>query len=101
MGEKREKRTWTNVRAMEPRILAMREAGMTRQEIADKLGMNKKQIKNWVCRYNRRAASNEERIPKQRGRKTAVTLADYKYENKRLKIENELLRDFLRLCGRK
>ncbi len=39
-------------------------------------------------------------IPKQRGRKAAKTLADYKYENKRLKMENELLRGFLRLTGR-
>ena len=40
-------------------------------------------------------------IPKMRGRKPAKTLAEYKYENKRLKMENELLRDFLRSIGRK
>lgn len=40
-------------------------------------------------------------IPKMRGRKPAKTLAEYKYENKRLKVENELLRDFLRSIGRK
>lgn len=34
-------------------------------------------------------------LPKQRGRKPAKTLSEYKYENKRLKMENELLRDFL------
>lgn len=39
--------------------------------------------------------------PKSRGRKPAKTLAEYKYENKRLKMENELLRDFLRSTGRK
>ena len=32
------KRNWTNVKAREPLIIAMREAGMTRQEIADELG---------------------------------------------------------------
>ena len=39
-------------------------------------------------------------IPKQRGRKPAKTLAEYKYENKRLKMEVELLRDFLSLTGK-
>ncbi len=40
-------------------------------------------------------------LPKVRGRKPAKTLAEYKYENKRLKMENELLRDFLRSTERK
>ena len=40
-------------------------------------------------------------LPKTRGRKPAKTLAEYQYENKRLKVENELLRDFLRSIGRK
>ena len=40
-------------------------------------------------------------LPKTRGYKPAKTLAEYKYENKRLKMENELLRDFLRSIGRK
>ena len=39
-------------------------------------------------------------VPKQRGRKPARTLQEYKYENKRLKMENELLRDFLSLTER-
>lgn len=36
----------------------------------------------------------------QRGRKPAKTLQEYKYENKRLKMEVELLRDFLSLTGK-
>ena len=40
-------------------------------------------------------------LTKVRGRKSAKTLSEYKYENKRLKMENELLRDFLRSTGRK
>ena len=39
-------------------------------------------------------------IPVQRGRKPAKTLQEYKYENKRLKMEVELLRDFLSLTGK-
>ena len=40
-------------------------------------------------------------LPKARGRKPAKTLEEYKYENKQLKMENKLLRDFLRSTGRK
>ena len=40
-------------------------------------------------------------LPKSRGRKPAKTLQEYKYENKRLKMEVELLRDFLRHTERK
>ena len=39
--------------------------------------------------------------PKLRGRKPVKTLQEYKYENKRLKMEVELLRDFLRHTERK
>ena len=90
------KRKYTHIRIFESRIIEMREAGKTRQEIADELGLTKEQIKGWVKQHNRRLSA----LPKQRGRKPAITLAEYKYENKRLQMENELLRDFLHLCGR-
>jgi len=95
------KRQWTSIKEYEEEILAMRAKGNSRQEIADELGLSKRQIKDWICRYNRRVASTGTGLPKQRGRKAAVTLQEYKYENKRLKMENELLRDFLHLAGRK
>lgn len=96
------KRTWTNVSAQETEIEAMRDAGKTRQEIGDALGLSKKQIKNWINRNNKKEARREAGIPpKVRGRKATVTLQEYKYENKRLKMENQLLRDFLRAAGRR
>ena len=96
------KRSWTNIKELEPQILAMRAAGKTRGEIADKLGLNKIQIKNWINRHNKEVDRKEAGLPpKGRGRKPAVTLQEYKYENKRLKMENELLRDFLHAAGRK
>ena len=91
------KRGYSHIKAQEVRIIELRESGKTRQEIADELGLTKAQIKNWVSRYNRRAT----KVPKGRGRKAAVTLAEYKYEVKRLRMENELLRDFLQLAGRR
>jgi transposase len=94
-------RKYTRIKIQEERIIEMRKAGKTRQEIADELGMGKRAIKNWISRYNRREAEKEASPIKGRGRKAAVTIQEYKYENKRLKMENELLRDFLRLAGRK
>ena len=58
-----EKRKYTNIKHLEPKIIAMREEGLTRQQIADVLGLDKQQIKNWIFRYNRRQKdiSNEGR----------------------------------------
>ena len=95
------KRIYTHMKAKETRIIELRQLGKTRQEIADELGYTKEQIKNWIKRYNKRIAGAAADIPKQRGRKPTVTMAEYKYENKRLRMENELLRDFLRLVGRR
>ena len=51
-----EKRKWTNIKAVETEIIKMRKAGRTRQEIADALGLEKVQIKNWINGYNREQA---------------------------------------------
>ncbi len=48
------KRKWTNIKAVELEIQALREAGWTRQEIANKLGLEKEQVKNWIARHNRK-----------------------------------------------
>ena len=40
------KRKWTNIKALEPEIIAMRKAGKTRREIAEHFGLEKEQIKN-------------------------------------------------------
>lgn len=99
------KRKWTNIKAIEPEIIAMRQAGKTRQEIADHFGLEKEQIKNWVGRYNREQARLAAGLaPKQRGRPrkgTITSQADYEYEINRLRMENKLLRDFLQSVGRK
>jgi len=54
-----------------------------------------------ISRYAIQSWLKEPVMPKPRGRKPAKTIAEYRYENKRLKMENELLRDFLQSTGRK
>ena len=98
------KRKYVHIKAIEEQIISMREAGMTRQEIANELGLEKEQIKNWVARYNRRKANLlQEQPPKTKGRPRKRPLTakeDYTRTIARLQMENKLLRDFLQLTER-
>lgn len=47
------KRKYTNMQALEPQILAMKEQGLTNREIAKALGLERSQIRNWIARRNR------------------------------------------------
>ena len=73
-------------------VVARIRAGESQCALSREYGISRWAIQCWL---------KEPVIPKMRGRKPAKTLAEYKYENKRLKMENELLRDFLRSIGRK
>ena len=99
------KRKYTHIKELETQIITMREAGMTRQEIADELGLEKSQIKNWVARYNRGKAKSIQGLPvkaKSRPRiRPLSTKEEYKREIDSLQMENKLLRDFLQLTERK
>lgn len=91
------KRNYTHVQELLPAIQEMVEQGMTQREIAEHYGFKDKLV---VKKLLERSRKKQTSIPKARGRKPAKTLQEYKYENKRLKMENELLRDFLSLTGR-
>ena len=101
------KRKYTHIKEIETELLAMREAGYTRQEIADQLGLEKEQVKNWIIRYNRKQARLAAGlVPKHRGRPRKNSapkdiVSEQQYEINRLKMENELLRDFLQSVERK
>ena len=73
-------------------VVARIRAGESQRALSQEYG---------ISRYAIQCGLKEPVLPKARGRKPAKTLAEYKYENKRLKMENELLRDFLRSIGRK
>ena len=98
------KRKYTHIKEIESQIITLREAGMTRQEIADELGLEKGQIKNWVARYNRRRHELLQGMPsrlKGRPRKKPLSSAEeYEREISRLQMENKLLRDFLQSAER-
>lgn len=76
-----------------PQIKKMLEEGMTQKEVENTLGLTGYRPVHELLKRERRKAAKG--VPKFRGRKPAKTLQEYKYENKRLKMEVELLRDFL------
>ena len=80
-------------------IVRKHHEGESIKALAAKYNKPFKTIRNMCTRENNKLRQHN--IPKQRGRKPAKTIAEYKYENKRLKMENELLRDFLLLAERK
>lgn len=74
-----------------------------RKEVVARIGAGESQCalsrEYGISRYTIQCWLKEPVLPKTRGRKPAKTLTEYKAENKRLKMENELLRDFLRSTG--
>ncbi len=92
------KRRYTHVKELLPAIQEMVTSGKTQREIAEYYGFKDKEVVRELLKRERRKAH---KVPKSRGRKPAKTLAEYKYENKQLKMENELLRDFLQSMERK
>lgn len=114
-------RSYRHIKDYEKEILELKDNGLTHQEIGQRLGFTKEQIKGFVKRHNkaqRKIASGIKIRPKGRPRKNGAKLppsvqqlsqlSQLKYELavkereiKRLEMENELMRDFLLLTGRK
>lgn len=99
-------RKYSHIQEHEKEIFEMREQGMTWREIGEKFGFSKSQMKQFNSRHNRKQRKLTAGIlpkPKGRPRKGEVrepSVAEYKYEIERLKMENELLRDFVRSTER-
>ena len=81
------------MKEIEPELLAMRKAGYTRQEIADKVGLEKEEIKRWISRYDREQARIAAGLPpKHCGRPSKDSapgdiITEQQYEINRLKIK--------------
>ena len=105
MSERKNKE-YTHMQAVEPQILAMKEEGKTNREIAEYFGFRDKYVvKQCISRYHRKQKQQQAGVlPRRRGRPPKgyqPTEQEKDNEIKRLKMENELLRDFLRTAGRK
>ena len=78
--------------AIREEVVSRIRAGESQKSLSREYGISRWAIQCWL---------KEPQLPKKRGRKPAKTLQEYKYENKRLKMEVELLRDFLQSIERK
>lgn len=98
-------RKYTHIKQYEDEILKLKEEGYSYREIGEKLGFTKDEIRDLIKRRNRtfRKIDNGY-IPKPKGRPRVgaiTTEEELRKENKRLQMENELLRDFLSETERK
>ena len=100
-------RKYTKINQYEKEILQWKSEGITNREIARRLGMEYSQVHNWVSRYNERQRKLKAGItPRKKGRprkdaEPRDIVAEQTYIIQRLRMENELLRDFMRSMGRR
>ena len=109
-------RKYTHMVALEQEMIEMINVGSTLREVGEKYGFTYKEMREFKSRYNRKQkmlAAGIEPLKRGHPRKdceyTDETKVEYyrrqlrlaEYENNRLKMENELLRDFLSLTERK
>ena len=74
--------------------------GKSQNEVSSEYGISRYTVQSWCGLRPETKLRQTAPLPKGRPEKIK-TIEDYEKENKRLKMENELLRDFLRFTGRK
>ena len=94
------KRRYTQVQGLLPEVKRLKGEGKTYREIAEELGLANRDV---VINLLQRERMKEEKIkrgifPKAKGRSQKESP---EAELERLRMENQLLRDFLQLTGRK
>ena len=109
-------RSYRHISQYEDEIIELRSQGITKRKICEKYGFTIKQLTNFITRYNEKqrklksgvALKAKGRSPKDYEITEEMKLNELKYiiarkdsKIKRLKMENELMRDFLSLTERK
>ena len=109
-------RSYRHISLYEEEILKLREKGLTHQQIADEFGFTKEQVKGFIKRYNAKQRKLNAGIAiRKKGRPSKdyvvseqdkvaelrYILARKEAKIRQLEMENDLMRDFLSLTGRK
>jgi DNA-binding CsgD family transcriptional regulator len=109
-------RSYTHIQQYEKEILELKEQGLTHKEVGEQLGFTQKQVKKFIERYHRKERKiaagelikRKGRPPKDNKFTETDKVSELKYiiarkdaKIKALEMENELMRDFLSLTGRK
>ncbi len=109
-------RSYRHISEYEEEILRLKSEGWTKREIGKKYGFTYEQVHNFITRYNEKqrkiaagiAIKRKGRPPKDYQVSEEDKVAQLRYiidrkdaRIKSLEMENELMRDFLSLTGRK
>ena len=109
-------RSYRHIQQYEKEILELKEQGLTLREIGERLGFSRKQVHNYITRYNEKqrkldagvVLKKKGRPPKDDKYTETDKVNELKYiiarknaKIKTLEMENELMRDFLSLTERK
>ena len=109
-------RSYQHISNYEKEILELKSKGFTRKEIGSKFGFTENQVHNFITRYNKKqrkikagiALKAKGRPPRDYEITEDMKINELKYiiarkdsKIKRLKMENELMRDFLSHTERK
>ena len=100
-------RKYTKMEMLAEEVFRRKEAGETHQQIGEAYGLSKEQIRNPVKRQNqkkRAIANGYVPLPKGRPRKDSTPETEETKRNNelaKLRMENELLRNFLCEAGRR
>ena len=109
-------RSYRHIQQYEKEILELKEQGLTLREIGERLGFSRKQVHNYITRYNEKqrkfdagvVLKKKGRPPKDDKYTETDKVNELKYiiarknaKIKALEMENELMRDFLSLTERK
>ena len=92
-------RPYTHILQFEDDIFQLKRAGYSNRDIGNILGLSLQQVKDVIKRHNRREKQiGQGNVPKPAGRprvRPLTTEENLRKENERLRMQNELLRDFL------
>ena len=109
-------REYRHIKEYEKEILELKEQGLSKREIGEKLGFTYEQVHNFVTRYNANqrkiaagvALKRKGRPPKDYVVSEQDKVSELRYQLARkdakiksLEMENELMRDFLSLTEKK
>ncbi len=86
--------------SIKEKIIQEYKSGVSQNEISKKHSISRYTIQSWCGLRPETKMRQIAPLPKGRPKKVK-SIEDYKQENKRLKMENELMRDFLLLTERK
>lgn len=109
-------RNYRHIKDYEKEILELKKEGITRRQIGERLSFTEEQVHNFISRYNenqrkitagiaihRKGRPPRDYVVSEQDKVTELKyiLARKEAKIKSLEMENELMRDFLSLTGKK